>query len=191
MAGSLSAEQICSDALAQLGQRPITDITDTTNPHAILCNSVYYIARDSLLSEFMWSFAIRRVALAVDVTAPDFGYTYRFQLPADCLRVIGVDSREYKYVIEYGYLLSNQETLYLKYIARIEEPGRFDPLFAEALGARIARKLAMPILKKASAVQIAEGIYQEAIARAKASDAIQDDEEALTAEEQCSYLAAR
>lgn len=191
MPGSFSVEQICSKGLALLGQASITDITDTANPNALRCAATYYITRDSLVSGYSWSFATKRVMLVASVAAPAFGYTYQYALPGDCLKVQCAHDRTIKYVIESGYLLTDTDEVGIIYSRRVDESGYFAPIFVDCLSARLARELAMPILKRASAVQIAEGIYRSLIAEAKSCDAIQDNPADLTFEEQSNWLAAR
>ena len=190
MPSVLSDEQICSNALAMLGQGPITDLAGT-NPHAIMCNSIYASTRDALLEEHAWGFATKRVALAVSTTTPESGYDYQFALPADCLRVLDADTTGTHYVTEYGYLLANVDEITIRYITRVTEPGRFSPTFGEALACRIASKLAMPILKKSSAVQMAEALFDRSIKIAKRCDAAQDNPTPPTETEQSTWLAAR
>jgi len=191
MPGSFSPEQICSKALGLLGQDAITDITSTTNKNAKLCAQVYYITRDALLTSYRWGFATQRVMLAVSTTAPAFGYANQFPLPADFLRIQSTHDRLITYVIESGYLLTDSDEVGIIYTRRFEETGLMDPLFVEALAARIARELAMPILKKASAVQLADSLYREALSAAKLVEAMQDNPEDITVEEKSAWLAAR
>lgn len=190
MAGSFSIEQICSAGLAMLGQNPISDI-EGTNPHAVLCKSIYYVTRDGLLSQYNWRFATKRVALAYSTTVPDYEYAYQYPLPSDCFRVQATHDRTITYVIESENLLTNYDEVYIKYTRRVDESGYLDPLFVELLAARIALKLAMPILKKASAVQLMAGFAKEALSAAKHNDAIQDFPADITAEEKSLWLAAR
>lgn len=191
MAGLYSPEEICSAGLGLLGQAAITDIESTTQPHARLCKQVYYVTRDALLCEYSWRFATIRVALAVHTDVPVFGYAYKFTLPGDCLRVQGVHDKTIKYTIESGFLLSDSEEISIVYTRSVDESGYLDPSFVDALAARIALKLAMPILKKATYLEIAAGFYKDAIRIAEHNDAIQDNPTEWTDEEKSLWLAAR
>jgi len=51
---------ICNKALLELGEEPITLLTDT-NKRAEKCNLIYASVRDSLLSSHPWKFALKRV----------------------------------------------------------------------------------------------------------------------------------
>ena len=55
-----SAVEICNKALLQLGEEPITLLTDN-NKRAEKCNLIYDDIRDSLVSMHPWKFALRRV----------------------------------------------------------------------------------------------------------------------------------
>jgi hypothetical protein len=191
MAGTYSVEEICSAGLGILGQAAITDIESTTQPHARLCKQVYYITRDALLCAYAWRFATLRVALAVHVDVPAFGYAYKFTLPGDCLRVQAVHDKTIKYTVESGFLLSDSEEISIAYTRAVDESGYFDPAFADALAARIALKLAMPILKKAAYLEVATGFYKDALRTARHNDAMQDNPAEWTDEEKSLWLAAR
>ncbi len=190
MGSALSEEQICSNALAMLGQNPITDLSGT-NPHAILCNAIYASTRDALLEEHAWGFATRRVPLVVSTVTPAFGYAYQFALPADCIRVLEISPAGANHVVEYNYILADVDALSIRYIVRVTEPGRFSPAFAEAFACMLAAKLAMPILKKQSAVQMANALFDRALKIAKRCDSVQDNPTPPTDEEQSSWLASR
>ena len=53
---------ICSNALRQLGDDPITSLTDDTE-RARLCNALYPDARDSVLRSHPFNFSITRASL--------------------------------------------------------------------------------------------------------------------------------
>lgn len=78
--------------------------------------------------------------------APAFGWEYRFTLPTDCLRVLEVNDSEQgdnrsPWIIEGDYLLTNQDTCNLVYIAKITDVAKFDPLFVDAFALSLAVRL--------------------------------------------------
>jgi len=107
---------IANLALSNIGHAPdlVTSLasTDTTSK---LLNLHYPIARDALLNEHNWNFAIKRVALALNATEPVFEFTYAYNLPSDYLRVIrtnldfedAVALSSNKWRVEGSTLLSN------------------------------------------------------------------------------------
>ena len=88
MATGQSKTDICNSALLRVGASTITDIADDS-PEARACSIQYDSNRRSELRRHPWNFAITRVVLAPDSSAPvDKNYTYQFTLPSDCLRVV-------------------------------------------------------------------------------------------------------
>lgn len=80
------------------------------------------------------------------VLAPAFGWGYRFTLPTDCLRVLEVNDSEQgdnrsPWIIEGDFLLTNQDTCNLVYIAKITDVAKFDPLFVDAFALSLAVRL--------------------------------------------------
>lgn len=145
-----SAVDICNEALALVGADPIASLSDAS-PTGRLCNALYTPTRDELLVMHPWKFATKRAELSADPDAPEFEYDYRFQLPADCLRVIGTNlGTEAKWTEENGYLLCNESTVSIKYISKITTEGTFSIPFCEALAYKLASKMAYPLAQSTS-----------------------------------------
>jgi len=186
-----SPSEICAKAMVLLGQNPIIDIDDTSVPNAVKCKAAYAITRDAMLREYAWAFAVRRVMLVADPAAPAFGYAYKFQLPADCIRVIGTDQAGVGYEIEDGFLMADVSTMGIRYIRRVEESGLFDSLFVDCLAIRIARELAYPVLKKASAIQAMDELYRATVPSAKLADSLESRHNEVNEVATSSWLTAR
>lgn len=139
-----SSVKICNEALILLGQESITSLTES-NTNARACNLVYEPTRDEVLRALMPNFAMARISLARLSATPAFGYDYYYQLPSDCLRVLGMEYSDYVFVIEEDRLLCDYTTAKIKYIKRITDPNKFDSIFITALALRIATKIAARI----------------------------------------------
>lgn len=83
---------ICNSALALLGDdATVASISPPEgSPQADHCARFYPRARRQLLEMHDWSFASRRVALALSAVPPPFTWAYAYALPSDSLSVIGV-----------------------------------------------------------------------------------------------------
>ena len=176
-----SVVDICNQALYLLGTNVITSLADGTRT-ANLCNLMWYEVLDTVLRDHPWNCAIVRDELAVDATAPEYEFSYRYQLPADpyCLRLLGTDQDQYvdgdgkqyyEYKIEGRYILTNATTLKIKYIGRITDVAQYDSLLVSALAAKLAAELAFPITKSHSVVASMGKLYEAKLADAKAVDA--------------------
>ncbi len=143
-----SKTELANLALTRLGQSRILDISGGSE-NAILCNLLYPKARDEVLRSHNWCCAIERQSLAQSDYEIGDEYSYQYQLPADpyCLRVIGMpDNPIADYTIEGRQLLTNETSVIVKYIKRIENTSLFDSLLADAIVLNLALKLSYKIV---------------------------------------------
>lgn len=68
-------------------------------------------------------------------------------------------------------LLSNESTMSIEYIARIEDVSLFDPLFVDCLAARLAAELSIPLTDNQAATKTLLEIYQMKLSEARVMDA--------------------
>ena len=151
---------VCNLALAKVGDESaqITSIPATPSEEyskeANLCAKFYEITLREVLEATEWKWARKRVALAQNVDAPSFEWTYSFALPADCARPLKVSSttdtqRQYNYTSEWdvedGNVVSNQEELWMLYVKNVENLNKADALFIRTLYTALATKLVFPL----------------------------------------------
>lgn len=190
MAASNTA--IANLALTKLGDLRILSFTDNTKP-AREVNAVYDMARDYLQRRFSWRFCIKRATLAASIDAPLWDYSYQYQVPADCLRIvqvgqyfptpdmsdlIGTGGQEY--VLEGKTILSNDAgPLKLRYISRVSDPSQFDTAFDMAFSAYLAYLLAEPLTADNQKKQAAFNDYKMSIRDAVIANAIENPPESI------------
>jgi hypothetical protein len=161
---------ICNSALLKIGSERINSLGDD-NKRAIACNEQWEKVRDEVLSDHPWNFATKRAALAQLDSTPAWGYAYEFQLPDDCLRVIGTQYPGQDYKIEGRKVLTDETELNILYIYRNEEPAYWSPKFCEAMALRLASDLAYHIAQSATLAQGLYATYQALLSDAKIVDA--------------------
>jgi hypothetical protein len=144
-----SKVQIANLALAILGEPPIIALTDEVKGARVM-NLLFDTCRDAVLRMHPWNFATRRTLLAERVEKPPFGFAKIFALPSDFLRLIRLNDGRDPYRIEADGLLSDTDLAQLRYIARIEDTARYDPMFVQTLAAYLAAHGAMPITSSQS-----------------------------------------
>jgi hypothetical protein len=168
-----SETEIASSALTKLGDSPITSFDDGTKA-SNLCRDFYPSVRDAVLRAYPWNCAITMQALALDATAPLFGYANRFQLPVlpYCLRVLEVDGQP-DYNIRGRYLHTDDTSINIMYLARITDPGLFDSLLIEAIECRLAAELAYPITGSPTLIQAMWGLYEAKLREARTIDGME------------------
>jgi len=149
---AISSTQISNMALARIGALRINNLTDGS-PQAIQCNTHYAQTRDALMRSHWWRFASARRVLAQDDVDPAFEWDNQFILPADFLRLkdfyadnnTPTHTITYTYAIEGDRLLTDEDAVSIRYIRRVEDVSKFDPLFVEVLVLELAMKLVMPL----------------------------------------------
>ena len=150
---------ICNLALSRLGESPITAIDPNGSLPARLCYMHYHPVRREVLCAHRWSFATTSATLQSSEPATE-GSTHqlRHSLPADCLRVLGVNSRSW--TLRGRGIYTTTPELRLLYIADVEDTALFEPLFTEALVLRLAWKLCIPLINSTTARQALGEEYQ-------------------------------
>jgi hypothetical protein len=160
---------ICNRALEKLGGGYIAALSEASKEARAL-NRAYDYVRDAVLRAHPWNFAIRRASLAPLADAPAWGFAVQYQLPADCLKVIDVDTAT-RYEIEGRKVLSDQAgSIDIRYVARVTDPNEFDALFAEALAAALAMELAEDLTQSNTKRQLAAQDYANALREARRAD---------------------
>ena len=166
---------ICNMALRRVGAAPITALTD--KPSGLDFSAIYQEAVDEIISEnreLGWSDARKRTALAVDSTAPDSVWLYRYLLPASpyCLTLVEViDVVDWE--LEGRYIQTDAETpINIVYDQRISDPTNISPHLAVAIAPRISEKMVYRLVQDKT---LREAILRDAerdILRARGLDAI-------------------
>lgn len=168
-----SKVEICNLTSQRLGVGPVTTIPGET-PQGKAYNSVYDLLRQSELRKHPWNFAISRTTLAADTIKPAFDWDNRFLLPSDCLKVLKREQEVSDWVIEGGYIYSNNSIEYLRYVSDVTDTGRFDPLFVTALSALMAAELCKSLVDSNTDKRIFIEEYKMAIREAKKANAIEN-----------------
>lgn len=175
-----SKVSICNNALLLIGCNPITSLTDG-NKAANACNLVFDRTLDTLLRMHLWNFAVTRATLASEVTAPAFGYAYSYPLPADYIRLVGLENNSMPHKIERGNLLTDAEVVNLIYIARIEDVTKYDPLFVEAFVLMLAMNLSYILIGSNQRIGSLKEEFDRKLFLAKQVDGQEDTPDSLEA----------
>lgn len=156
--------KICNSALIKLGAERINALTDD-NKRARLCQEQYPKIVRRVLRSHPWKFALKRSKLSPISHTAEFGSENYFEQPLDCIRIVGVmadydttKTTEYHYGVEGRMIVSELDTINLKYITSTVLEAYFDEDFKEALACALAHDLAYAINQSSS--QKAE-LFQE------------------------------
>ena len=160
---------ICNGALNQLGATTILSLTEDSK-NARLCNSRFTQVRDALFRTHPWNCLQKRIQIAADSTAPAWGFTYAYTLPADCLRLLKILDYDSNYKVEGRKVLSNTETMKILYVARVIDPNEYDELLRETLSASLSADIAFAVTSNNTTSQNMYQLYQEKLRDARFVD---------------------
>ena len=165
-----SVVDICNGALNQLGASTILSLTEDSK-NARLCNARYTQVRDSLFRSHPWNCLQKRVQLAADTTAPAWGFTSAYTLPADCLRLLRILDYDSNHKVEGRKILTNNSSMKILYVARIEDPNEYDELLRETISAGLAADIAYAVTSSNPVSINMYNLYQTKLKDARFVDA--------------------
>lgn len=176
---AVSKVQIANRALQKLGASRIASLTENS-PNARSMNAAFDLVRDAELRRYHWQFATRRATIAADATDTSWGDWNRYTLPNDYIALILDDESDQAtdWRIESDadglyVITADASPLYIRYVARVDDPNQYDALFIEALASKLAYECCEEITQSASKKDRAAQDYDFAISEAKRLGAIE------------------
>lgn len=177
---------ICNSALAKVGQAPISSITQETRAAQII-NSLWSLIQDEMLSCHEWNFAIKRVDLSPTSDEPAYEFTYEYDIPNDCLRVLetetDVTTINDRWVVEGRKILSNDSEISIRYIFRNEDYNSWSPQFAEVMAWKIAHSIAYALTQSTERERACADALKQALSYARSTDGAEGVLRGLIADE--------
>ena len=170
-----SKVDLANEALLMLGANSITSFTDNDS-NAVLANRFFEGERDAVLRSHRWNCSIITTNLAALATAPIIDWLYKFTLPTDpyCLRVLDVRTVtgdiKLDHAIQGRELLTEESTVDITYIQRLEDTTLFDALLYQALVFRMAWKMAFPITRSHTVMSQMGTMYEAVVREARTID---------------------
>lgn len=171
----MSKVSICNQALNRLSISAITSLTENSK-QARAMNLIFDQVYKDALSIRSWNFATTRVQLGRLTASPNSGYTYQYQLPTDCIRIIKIVNSslyEIEYRIEGKQLLTDEPSVYVEYVKNITDFGMLPPTFTSYLILSLALEACFSLTGN---VSLADRLTQEKMLKlreAKKADAIE------------------
>ena len=164
-----STVDICNGALNQLGATTILSLTEDSK-NARLCNSRFTQVRDAVFRSHPWNCLQKRVELAADTTAPAWGFSYAYTLPADCLRLLRILDYDSNYKVEGRKILSNTSSMKILYIGRITDPNEYDESLRETLSAALGADIAFAVTSNNTTATNMYNLFQDKLRDARFVD---------------------
>lgn len=187
-----SPVEIANLALAKIGHEGfITSFTEGSKG-ARYMNAFYEPMRDVVLRSYLWRFARKRAVLSPLTEIPKFDDGKYFEIPDDCLRIVGTDmeyfQRGERWKREGTRIIADTTILNIVYIKRVESVAEMDPMFVNCLASRLAYEAALPITKSQSVKDQVGQEYRRSVIRAASVSATEQDGEKFIAE---AFIGAR
>lgn len=167
-----SSTEICNMALVLLGQEPILTLDDSTKSSR-LCSRLYTPVLEALLRAYPWTFAIKRVVLAKEVSPSVFGGLSQFPLPSDYLRMVSLSILG-EYAIEGNKILTDEtDRVDIRYVARVTDPNLFDAQFTQVLIYKLAAYMCISLTADQDLYTKLQQVYLRELMFAQNSQAIE------------------
>lgn len=170
--------EICNLALGKLGANFISSLEEDSK-EGLYCKQFYAIVRDTVLAALPWNFAVERATLARMATNPAFGYSYQYQKPTDCIRVLQLEDPTSEFSVEGTKVLCDVENAVCLFIKRITNVTMFSPGFVNAFAAKLAAEIANGIAGDLDQAQAMQTLYENHLLEASAVDSAEGLENAL------------
>jgi hypothetical protein len=145
---ALTETSICNMALDELGANRIKgNVDDEQSVQAIKCRTHYETTRDALIRSHKWRFASGRKTLTVSATTPDFEWDFQYPLPDDFMSMKSIyegrfsDENYRPYALEGNILLTNEDSMEIRYVKKVTDVTKFDSLFLEVFVVSLALKM--------------------------------------------------
>lgn len=182
-----SETQIMNSALIKLGAERIIS-PDDESVRARLVKERYPVLRDDLLRAHPWKFARGRVALGlidpIPVTFSSWDFSYVFQLPSDCLRVIEANlNTNEEWAVEDRYLACNSSEVMIKYIRKLTDVSKFDDNFVEVLAWSLAADIAYALTQSTAREDSAKASFEKKLMEARSFNAQQGSVQRVIADD--------
>ena len=114
--------------------------------NARLCNSRYTQVRDSVFRSHPWNCLQAKSRTSINqLDTPAWGYSFKYDLPGDCLRLLRILDYDSDHKVEGRSILSNNSSMKILYISRVTDPNQYDENLRETLSAALAADIAYAI----------------------------------------------
>ena len=182
---------ICSRALVQLGEQPITSFTQGTAASRTAA-LLYEATVEAMFGLHRWNFATRTEQLSQLADPPDSEWDAEYVLPTDCLVVkkLRLNDLPVDFELHENTLRCNvdeNDELYLTYVARINEL-YWPPYFRELVEKELVARFAFPITANEVVSDKARSLANMALREAKRLDSQSQTTKPIR---QSRFLAAR
>jgi hypothetical protein len=158
-----SKAAVCNLATSRLGNfGSVNNIDIPSTPLETTFALVYDVIRQDLITTAMPNFALQRRLVAKETAVPAFGWSYQYEYPVDCLKVLGigpVSCKTLDYSVEGGVIMSNTDYtsaggMPLRFLGDIEDLTSFNAQFINLFALFLADAVAMAVTQDSQKAQM-------------------------------------
>lgn len=169
--------EIINLALVRLGANTINNTNEGT-AEANFSNVVWDVARRACLRDHPWNFAIREQELAPLTNDEGLAYKYKYQIPANALRLLAVYTNN-DYKLYERNIHTDSDKCKIKFVYDVEDTAKWDSTFVDVIGWRIAFELAYALTKSSSTADAMMATYERRLQKARFVDSSEDIEDMM------------
>lgn len=118
--------KVCANALTKIGDKEISDFTSESNqPAGGICERLYPVFKRSILADYPWKFAFKKLQLSQDAVAPINQWDHQYLFPGDRVEngvyalfdTDDVDAPTFRNFEIFGErIMSNADALWMDYV---------------------------------------------------------------------------
>lgn len=176
---------ICNAALSHCGTRSKINDINEGSAEANACLTHFAMVRDTSLRRHDWNFA-RMTAQLAQLQGPPARWTYKYAVPADCLRLrrlndvplLSLPETFYEAAADkdstgaaIGVILTNASPISAIYTAQVTDPLRWDQGFVDAVMYGLASRVCFELTGKEERVKALYQLWQGTLMNAAAEAA--------------------
>jgi hypothetical protein len=193
-----SKTDIANMALGRVGAQRIMDLNDDSSKSARVVRDFFEASVREVSRLAEWQCLKQRATLTRLAQAPEFGWTYAYQLPVEFIRLVKLNGVDYRgqpgddHEVEGRTLLTDHEEAKIEFIAYKEETADYDPLFVKAIVAKLAAEIAVPIRQdEGLAARLMQEFEQIALPKARVKSSGERKLKRFDPTAECSFTQAR
>lgn len=161
--------EIANQALVRVGDDSILSLIDNTE-RARAVNASWPFVRQEVLRSHPWNAATIRTKLAALVDAPSWEFTTKYELPADCLILLQVDTTGDWRVEGRELLTDTTGELGIRYIKDETDTGVYDGLLAQTMAIRLAVEIVERVTNSHTKREMLMAEFEDKLAEARSAD---------------------
>lgn len=178
-----SKTEVANLALSMVGEPSIISLTDP-NEGAKAANLWFDTARDAVLEDHLWNFAMKRTTLATVSGSPEFGFDNKYKLPNDFIRLVAFDPEaQPNYRIEGEEIVTDSDNPELLYVRRVTNLNLWPAAVRMALASRLAHEIAPSLKNNQTDSDTLWQRYQAKLSLARSYDGQQNPPRVIEADE--------